>query len=83
MDPTPEQLLGMPVLERGGRQIGVVEDVGLATWRQPKFLLVRPLPIAAGPLPSLVRVDFGQVEAVGEEGVRVAVPLNRAPPAFA
>jgi sporulation protein YlmC with PRC-barrel domain len=72
MDPTPEQLLGLPVVERGGRQLGVVVDVGLATWRQPKFLLVRP----PGNAPSarFLRVEYGQVEEVGLDGVLVAPP---------
>lgn len=75
-DPTPEQLLGLPVLAPGGGRLGVIVDVGLAAWNQPKFLLVQP---SQG---RLVRVDIGQVREVGQDAVRLAVPVNpqRLPP---
>lgn len=71
MEPTPEQLLGMPVVAPGGRAVGTVVDVGLVTWRQPKFLLVK-LPQAA----RIVRIEFGEVAEVGPRVVR----LTRVPP---
>jgi hypothetical protein len=72
VDPTPEQLLGLPVLEPGGRPLGVVVDVGLSNWRQPKFLLVQPAARA-----SLVRVEFGAIKEVrlGEVLLEGALPL--------
>lgn len=69
MDWTPEQLLGLAVVGPGGHPVGTVVDVGLATWRQPKFLLVEP---ARAPK-RLVRLDFREVE-VGEREVRIARP---------
>lgn len=77
-DPTPEQLLGLCVLTPGGEAIGTVVDVGVSTWRQPKFLLVRK---AEGEH-ALLRVDFGQVQDVGEQAIRLlAVPAVSALPA--
>lgn len=69
MQPTPEQLVGLPVLGAGGDALGTVEDVGLAAWNQPKFLLVR----LRGDGTRLVRVDFREVAGV-DVAVRLAPP---------
>lgn len=72
MQPTPAQLLGLPVVDPGGAPLGVIEDVGLTTWDQPKFLLVR----FHGQGARLVRVDFRAVAEVRAEEVM----LQRRPP---
>lgn len=69
MQPTPEQLVGMPVLDPNGSRVGTVVDVGLSNWRQPKFLLVKQESGAA-----LLRVELLQVEDVGEDVIRLAAP---------
>lgn len=75
MEPTPEQLLGLPVLDPAGAPVGVVEDVGVAAWNQPKFLLVR----LARDGSRLVRVDFGQVAQLSG-AVRLAAPPGAGKP---
>lgn len=67
MQPTPAQLIGLPVLDPGGAPLGVVEDVGLAAWDQPKFLLVR----FRLDQQHLVRVELRDVAELGAAAVRL------------
>jgi sporulation protein YlmC with PRC-barrel domain len=69
MDPTPEELLGKEVLAPTGEPVGTVVDVGLVTWRQPKFLLVRSQDPA-----RLMRIDIRQVEDVAAPSIRLLIP---------
>ena len=72
MEPSPEALLGLPVLTPQGVRVGTVVDVGVYNRHQPKFLLVRPAEPSGSV--SLVRVEIRDV-GVEPEAVRLAAPL--------
>jgi hypothetical protein len=73
LEPTPEELLGLPVRSASGARIGTVVDVGLFGWREPKFLLVEPEPGA-----KLLRVEFGEVRDLDAQGITLVAPADPA-----